>query len=481
MNHLSPIVTFYKGKVKSRIFFGTENIMYKIAFHNLGCKVNSYETDAMIQALKAAGYSIVEFCEVADAYIINTCSVTNMADRKSRQMLNKSKQKNPSAIIVAVGCYIQSLTEEEIHALGVDLAIGNNKKINLVTVLGDYLEKKEKQHTFDSTITEIIDINAQKDYEALKLTDMKRHTRAFIKVQDGCNQFCSYCIIPYVRGRVRSRSENDILEEIKTLAKNGTKEFVLTGIHLSSYGVSHYDGENDCLIDLIEKVCDLEGVWRVRLGSLEPRIISDDFLTRLKKLPAFCPHFHLSLQSGSDETLRRMNRKYTTKTFETSCQKIRNVFHKAAITTDIIVGFPGESDKEFCETKEFLEKVQLCEMHIFKYSRRKGTAADRMENQIADSLKQARSNQLMEIERDLKAKYKSAFIGRHVEVLVEEVETIGQREYYIGYTKEYVKVALCAMEHMNLENQIVDVVVEKPLNDEYMLGIVRKTHEMGLQ
>lgn len=404
----------------------------KVAFHTLGCKVNTYETDAMEQMLLSHGYEIVSFENQADIYIINTCSVTNMADRKSRQMLHKAKKKNPNAVVVAAGCYVQAAPKEVLADAGVDLVIGNNRKQDLVQILEDYF----KEHREEA----VIDINKEQEYEGLELDFVSDHTRAYIKVQDGCNQFCSYCIIPYTRGRVRSRAKQDVISEIKRIAKNGTKEVVLTGIHLSSYGKDFKDGTD--LLDLIKAVQEVNGIQRIRLGSLEPRIITLEFAQELRRLDKFCPHFHLSLQSGCEATLKRMNRHYTPEEYYEKCELLREVFEHPAITTDVIVGFPGETEEEFEETYRFLEKVNFYEMHVFKYSKRKGTRAAEMENQVPEPIKTKRSNILLELTRECSKRYRSFWIGREVNVLLEEKIVLDGEVYTVGHTKEYVKAAV---------------------------------------
>ena len=404
----------------------------KVAFHTLGCKVNTYETDAMEQMLLSHGYEIVSFENQADIYIINTCSVTNMADRKSRQMLHKAKKKNPNAVVVAAGCYVQAAPKEVLADAGVDLVIGNNRKQDLVQILEDYF----KEHREEA----VIDINKEQEYEGLELDFVSDHTRAYIKVQDGCNQFCSYCIIPYTRGRVRSRAKQDVISEIKRIAKNGTKEVVLTGIHLSSYGKDFKDGTD--LLDLIKAVHEVDGIQRIRLGSLEPRIITLEFAQELRRLDKFCPHFHLSLQSGCEATLKRMNRHYTPEEYYEKCELLREVFEHPAITTDVIVGFPGETEEEFEETYKFLEKVNFYEMHVFKYSKRKGTRAAEMENQVPEPIKTKRSNILLELTRECSKRYRSFWIGREVNVLLEEKIVLDGEVYTVGHTKEYVKAAV---------------------------------------
>lgn len=406
--------------------------MKKAALHNLGCKVNAYETEAMQQLLEEAGYEIVPFSEKADVYVINTCSVTNMADRKSRQMLHRARKMNPQAVIVAAGCYVQTKEEEAREDSAVDILIGNNQKAELVGKLEEFFEKKNEK------VDAVVDINKEKqDFEELDLKQTAEHTRAFIKVQDGCNQFCSYCIIPYARGRVRSRSPEHVLEEISRLAANGYQEVVLTGIHLSSYGT---DCE-DTLLHLIREVHKIDGIKRIRLGSLEPRIVTEEFAEALSEMEKICPHFHLSLQSGCDATLQRMNRKYTTREYEESCNLLRKYFTHPAITTDVIVGFPGETEEEFAVTKEFLERIHFYEMHIFKYSKRQGTRAAVMENQVPEEIKTKRSAELLALAEKMSEEFRAYYAGRQEEVLFEEKEEILGNKMYVGYTKEYVKVA----------------------------------------
>ena len=411
--------------------------MKKVAIHSLGCKVNSYEAESMEIMLRDAGYEIVPFKDdvQADIYIINTCSVTNIADRKSRQMLHRAKKMNPDAVVVAAGCYVQADPEGVERDECVDIILGNNMKISIVEALEEYFADKGNS-------TFLVDINDRlQEYEELKINQTGEHTRAYIKIQDGCNQFCSYCIIPYVRGRVRSRKPEDIISEVKTLALTGVKEVVLTGIHISSYGT---DLENIGLIQLIEMIHGVEGIHRIRLGSLEPRIITDEFAERISKLSKICPHFHLSLQSGCDKTLKAMNRKYDTEEYYEGCERLRKYFDNPAITTDVIVGFPGESEEDFRQTENFLEKVSFYEMHIFKYSRRKGTVADKMTDQISDEVKSQRSAELIELEKRQSFDYRKGYIGTEIEVLIEELTQIDGKSYYTGYTKNYIRVAVSA-------------------------------------
>ncbi len=432
--------------------------MKKAALHNLGCKVNAYETEAMQHLLEEAGYEIVPFTQKADVYVINTCSVTNMADRKSRQMLHKAKKNNPDSIVVAAGCYVQTSEKEVLNDLSVDIVIGNDRKHDLVRLLEEY--------SLDSVNDTVDDINDGKhDFEELFIDQTKEHTRAFIKVQDGCNQFCSYCIIPYARGRVRSRRFENVIAEVERLAANGFKEVVLTGIHLSSYGVDFEEATG--LLELIQAVNAVKGIERIRLGSLEPKIVTEHFASELSKLDKICPHFHLSLQSGCDETLKRMNRKYTTKEYERGCELLRKYFVHPAITTDVIVGFPGETEEEFEQTKAYLEHIHFYELHIFKYSKRKGTRAAVMPDQIDEQIKAARSEKLIALGHDMSKEFRKFYIGKNEEALFEEKAVIGDKEYFVGYTKEYVKVAKETDE--NLENQIVSGRISGMLTDEILL------------
>ena len=434
--------------------------MRTAALHNLGCKVNSYETEAMQQLLEEAGYEIVSFHEKADVYIINTCSVTNIADRKSRQMLHRAKKQNPEAVVVAAGCYVQSAAEELKADLAVDVIIGNNKKQDLVPILEEYFkDRTDSSH--------VIEINETHEYERLSIHKIADHTRAFLKVQDGCYKFCSYCIIPYTRGRVRSRRPEEVVAEVRELAAAGYQEVVLTGIHLSSYGVDFKEEENENLLSLIRQVHEVEGIRRIRLGSLEPRIITDDFAKALASMPKFCPHFHLSLQSGCDETLKRMNRHYTTEEYAAGCDILRRYFDNPAITTDVIVGFPGETEEEFEATKAFLERIGFYEMHIFKYSRRAGTRADRMPEQVPEQIKNVRSEALLLLEKQMSKAYRESFLGKKKTVLLEEKTEIGGRAYMIGHTMEYVKAVVPYAD--DLKNKMTEGVLKEALNDEVLL------------
>ena len=430
--------------------------MKKAALHNLGCKVNAYETEAMQELLEQNGYEIVPFQEGADIYIINTCTVTNMADRKSRQMIHRAKKMNPDAIVVAAGCYVQAQENSDKIDECIDIVIGNNKKQNLIEILEEY-EQKRKEADGVFVQQEVIDINHTKEYEELHLTKTAEHTRAYIKVQDGCNQFCTYCIIPYMRGRVRSRRKEEVVEEVSALAANGYKEVVLTGIHLSSYGVDFE--EKETLLSLIQAVHAIEGIERIRLGSLEPRIITEEFASALSALPKICPHFHLSLQSGCEETLKRMNRRYSAEEYFEKCMLLRKYFENPALTTDIIVGFPGETEEEIEESRAFVEKVNFYETHIFKYSKRQGTKAAVMPNQVPEPEKTKRSNMLLALDERNRKAYEEQFSGKETEILVEEQMEKDGKTYWIGHTKEYIRLAILSDE--NLSGRLLKVTVGK--------------------
>ena len=454
-----------------------------VAFLTLGCKVNSYETEGMRELFKKAGAEETEFDQKADVYIVNTCSVTNMADRKSRQMLHRAKKKNPEALIVAAGCYAQAAGEYLSQEEGIDLVIGNNNKAKIVEFVAEALAKTEEKRLA------LLDIGRERVYEELPIETVTERTRAYIKIEDGCNQFCSYCIIPYVRGRVRSRAEGDILDEIKRLSEAGYREVVLTGIHLSSYGldknkdgktenaVSEFDvtlsGEEDKtekvlpLLSLIKKVQEIDGIERIRLGSLEPRIMTEAFVKELSGLAKVCPHFHLSLQSGCNETLKRMNRHYTTEEFKEKVEILRKVFENPAITTDVIVGFPGETQEEFQETYRFLEEINFYEMHVFKYSKRQGTVAAARKDHVDDRVKTERSNVLIAMGQKQSVAYRRSLVGSKTEALMEEEKEIQGKRYQIGYTKTYVKTAVETTE--NLSNQFIEGDAIALLNDEYLL------------
>lgn len=434
--------------------------MKTVAYHNLGCKVNSYEMDAMLQALRQKGYQIVPFDEKADIYIVNTCTVTNIADRKSRQMLHRAKKTNPEGIVVAVGCYVQSDAQAVKTDSAVDLLIGNNRKKDLVEILESYLDGESQEG--------VIDINHTSEYEEMRLTSTAEHTRAYIKIQDGCNQFCTYCMIPYVRGRVRSRAKQDVLAEVKGLVAAGYKEFVLTGIHISSYGMDFVEKQEESLLTLVQAIDAVKGVERIRLGSLEPRIVTETFAKSLAELGHVCPHFHLSLQSGCETVLKRMNRHYTPEDYQNGVKFLREAFVHPAITTDVIVGFPGETEEEFETTRQFVETVGFYEMHIFKYSMRKGTKAAVMPGQVAETEKTRRSGVLQSIEQRDSREFRSYYIGRDVEVLFEERKMVAGREYWLGHTGEYVKVATPARGE-GLENQLVTGKISGFLEDEIII------------
>ena len=454
--------------------------MKSVALHNLGCKVNSYETEVMQQKLVEKGYRIVPFDTRADIYIVNTCTVTNIADRKSRQMLHRAKQLNPEAVVVAVGCYVQTGQESLMKDNSVDLCIGNNRKRDIAEILEEYFrrqggeagEKPSCSRTEEKTLgnTTILDIAHTLEYEEAQLAGTAEHTRVYIKIQDGCNQFCSYCAIPYARGRVRSRRLSDILTDVQALTKAGYREIVLTGIHISSYGIDFedraYDGSSR-LTELVEALHEVPGIQRIRLSSLEPRVVTKETARRLAALPKVCPHFHLSLQSGCDTTLRRMNRHYTTGEYYTSVEYLRSAFERPAITTDVIVGFPGETEAEFRQTKEFLEKVGFYEMHIFKYSRRGGTSAADMPGQVSEQIKRQRSNELLAMEKEQSKSFRRAYIDREAEVLLEETVEVGGELWRVGHTKDYVKVAVRADEAPSA-NTVVRVKVRGFLTDEVM-------------
>ena len=414
----------------------------KAALHNLGCKVNAYETEAMRQLLEKAGYEIVPFEPGADVYVINTCTVTNIADRKSRQMLHKARKMNPKAIVVAAGCYVQTSPEEAEQDRAIDIVLGNNRKKDLIEAIRYFEEARGDSGNEDcrTVYDGRIDINHTKEYESLSVERTEEHTRAYLKVQDGCNQFCSYCIIPYARGRVRSRGLDDVRREAETLAKNGCREVVLTGIHLSSYGTDL----GITLLELIRQIHEIPEIRRIRLGSLEPGIITEEFAGALAGLEKFCPHFHLSLQSGCTSTLKRMNRRYTAEEFAQKCSLLRRVFSDPAITTDVIVGFPGETEEEFEETVSYLTKLALYETHIFKYSRRQGTRAAAMAYQIPEQTKSVRSEHLIRLGDRNRTLFEQKYQNREAEVLFEEKVVIDGKEYYTGYTKEYIKAAVAA-------------------------------------
>lgn len=435
--------------------------MRKAALHNLGCKVNSYETEAMTQLLKKAGYEIVSFQDQADVYIINTCSVTNMADRKSRQMLHKAKKQNPNAVVVATGCYVQTATEKVAQDLSIDLVVGNNRKKDIVEILNEYYAEKEAGEQVKEEY--VIDINHTDEYEDLEISTVTEHTRAHLKIQDGCNNFCSYCIIPYARGRIRSRTMESIKAELERLSASGFKEIVLTGINLS-----YYDDNGKKLIDVIEMADNVNGIERIRLGSLDPEVVTEDFVERLGKVKKICPHFHLSLQSGCDKTLKAMNRHYTSDEYYEKCQLIRKYIDNPAFTTDVIVGFPGETEEDYISSREFVKKVKFAELHVFKYSKRDGTVAAKMPNQIDEKIKTLRSEDLIKTGEELTKEFRQAKIGQDTTVLFEEKILLDNKEYWVGHTVDYIKIAVPEKE--NLEGQIRKVNVKDFLTNEIMLA-----------
>lgn len=425
--------------------------MKSVALHNLGCKVNAYELDVMQQMLQEKGYQIVPFDKKADIYIVNTCTVTNIADRKSRQMLHRAKKQNPDAVVVAVGCYVQNGTEAVENDESIDLAIGNNRKKDLVRIIEEYLDSRQASDA-------VIDIAETDEYEEMQLKETAEHTRAYIKIQDGCNQFCTYCAIPLARGRVRSRSAEHIIEEVEGLARAGYHEIVLTGIHISSYGldflgIKSADYRDACqkgyLLDLIEALAQIPGIERIRLGSLEPRIITEEFVTRLSACKKICPHFHLSLQSGCDATLKRMNRHYNCAQFAEGVRLLRRAFAHVAVTTDVIVGFPGETEEEFEESKAFLDRIGFYEMHVFKYSKRAGTPAAAMKNQVPDTVKAKRSDELLAMDEKHSHVYRQQYIGTEITILLEEEKVIDGVHYMIGHTGDYVLAAVETKEPAN--------------------------------
>ena len=439
----------------------------KVALHNLGCKVNAYEIEAMQQLLEEAGYEIVPFEPGADIYVINTCTVTNIADRKSRQMLHKAKKMNPEAIVVATGCYVQTGGDKLEKDEAIDLVLGNNQKINIVEALAEYAENKPGHGSH------VIKINQTKEYEDLSIDHTAEHVRAYIKVQDGCNQFCTYCIIPYARGRVRSRNIESVLKEVHSLAEKGYKEVVLTGIHLSSYGVDFPEEKKETLLSLIRAVHEIEGIQRIRLGSLEPGIVTEEFAKELSSMPKVCPHFHLSLQSGCDETLERMNRRYRSGEYRERCELLREVYGNPALTTDVIVGFPQESEEEFQKSYDFVDGIHFYETHIFKYSRRQGTKAAAMDGQLTEAEKARRSEKMIEMHHRHASDYEKSMIGKELEVLIEEEYTNDGRTWYLGHSREYIKTAVPKSENYGV-NDIIRVKAERFLEEHIMTGEVVK-------
>ena len=479
--------------------------MKSVALHNLGCKVNSYEIEVMQQMLQEKGYTIVPFDETADIYIVNTCTVTNIADRKSRQMLHRAKQKNPAALVVAVGCYVQTGREDVEQDPCIDLAIGNNRKKDLASILEEYLRDLEQEdavaenaenagHGVDKTLhdTTVIDINHTAEYEEMTLKQTAEHTRAYIKIQDGCNQFCAYCVIPYARGRVRSRGAEDIIREITGMAQNGYREIVLTGIHISSYGIDFdeeawkrgesvsvlkedeerrdYSGSSK-LIDLLERIHTIEGIERIRIGSLEPRIITEETAVRMAALPKLCPHFHLSLQSGCDSVLKRMNRRYDTAEYEAGCDLLRKYFTHPAITTDVIVGFPMETEEDFQDSYDFVESIHFYDTHIFKYSRRHGTKAAAMSGQLTEAQKAVRSDKMLALNEQHAKEYEKSMLGGELKVLLEEEVEINGEQWYIGHSMEYIKTAVKKQDNYSV-NDIITVKAEEFLEEHTLTGEV---------
>ena len=435
----------------------------KVALHNLGCKVNAYEIEAMQQLLEEAGYEIVPFEPGADIYVINTCTVTNIADRNSRQMLHKAKKMNPEAIVVATGCYVQTGGEKLEKDEAIDLVLGHHQKINIVEALAEYAENKPGHGSH------VIKINQTKEYEELSIDHTAEHVRAYIKVQDGCNQFCTYCIIPYARGRVRSRNIESVLKEVRALAEKGYKEVVLTGIHLSSYGVDFPEEKKETLLSLIRAVHEIEGIRRIRLGSLEPGIVTREFAEGIAALPKVCPHFHLSLQSGCDETLERMNRRYRSGEYRERCELLREVYGNPALTTDVIVGFPQESEEEFRKSYDFVDSIRFYETHIFKYSRRQGTKAAAMDGQLTEAEKSFRSEKMIELHHRHAGDYEKSMLGKNLEVLIEEEYTKDGRTWYLGHSREYIKTAVPKSEAYGV-NDIVIVKAEGFLEEHIMTG-----------
>ena len=432
----------------------------KVALHNLGCKVNAYEVEAMQQLLEKAGYEIVPFEEGADIYLINTCTVTNIADRKSRQMLHKAKKMNPDAIVVATGCYVQTDTQKLEEDSAVDLILGNNQKKRIVEALEEY----EKEHIKKA---KVIEINKTKEYEDLSIGYTAEHVRAYIKVQDGCNQFCTYCIIPYARGRVRSRKIAEVLEEVQVLASKGYREVVLTGIHLSSYGVDFKEEERESLLSLIQAVHEVDGIRRIRLGSLEPRIITEEFMEGISALPKVCPHFHLSLQSGCDKTLKDMNRRYSAAEYAEKCELIREFYPAPALTTDVIVGFPMETEEDFEKSYEFVKNIHFYETHIFKYSRRQGTKAAAMDGQLTEAVKAGRSEKMIALHEIRAKEYETSMIGKTLELLLEEEVELNGKTYFMAHSKEYVRAVIEKTD----AHKVNDLVMAKAVDfaDEHVL------------
>lgn len=446
----------------------------RVGFLTLGCKVNSYETEKMKIKFEEQGHTVVAFEEKADVYIVNTCTVTNIADRKSRKMLHRAKRRNPNSLVVAAGCYVDSSDKKGEKDSSVDLFVTNAMKEDLVAFV---VEAMKERNIVPMQVTEE---EFEKEHHMTKEAMAQKHTRAYLKVQNGCNQYCTYCIIPYVRGPLNSKPVEDVVYEVEQLAKDGIQEVVLTGIHLSSYGVdlteckNFLELEGRMLLKLIQNVAKVDGIERIRLGSLEPRIITKNFLEELSQIPEVCPHFHLSLQSGCDQTLRRMNRHYSADEYEAGVKMIRAYFKHPAITTDIIVGFPQETEEEFEATCAFARRIAFAQIHVFKYSRRQGTMADAMTGQVDETIKNQRSEKLIGIEKELEKEYQKYFIGKKEEVLLEEVQLIEGREYVVGYNERYVRIAVSCTEMPDAKercNTIATVKIERHLTDEILLGV----------
>jgi threonylcarbamoyladenosine tRNA methylthiotransferase MtaB len=428
----------------------------KAAFYTLGCKVNQYETEAMTESFENAGYEIVDYSEFADVYIINTCTVTNMGDRKSRQIIRRAREKNPEALVAVVGCYSQIAPGEVLEIPEVSLVVGTDERSRMVELVEYAMQKEEK-------LNMVNDIMKVREFEEMPIKSYKSRTRAFLKIQEGCDQYCTYCIIPYARGHIRSRKPDSIIAEVKELAENGFREIVLTGIHVASYGK---DLGNTSLIDIIEKIHEIDGIRRIRMSSVDPNVMTDGFIERLSRLPKICGHFHLSLQSGCDETLKRMNRKYTTGEYRRVVEKLREVFADVAITTDLIVGFPGETEEEFQKTVDFVEEIAFSGMHIFKYSQRSGTPAAKYENQVKPQVKDARSKVITAIAEKNEEKFKKAFIGRSKPVLYEQPFD-GQKSLFEGLTDNYIRVVSESQE--DIKGKIIETVLME-LKEDYMTG-----------
>lgn len=446
----------------------------RVGFLTLGCKVNSYETEKMKIKFEEQGHTVVAFEEKADVYIVNTCTVTNIADRKSRKMLHRAKRRNPNSLVVAAGCYVDSSDKKGEKDSSVDLFVTNAMKEDLVAFV---VEAMKERNIVPMQVTEE---EFEKEHHMTKEAMAQKHTRAYLKVQNGCNQYCTYCIIPYVRGPLSSKPVEDVVYEVEQLAKDGIQEVVLTGIHLSSYGVdlteckNFLELEGRMLLKLIQNVAKVDGIERIRLGSLEPRIITKNFLEELSQIPEVCPHFHLSLQSGCDQTLRRMNRHYSADEYEAGVKMIRAYFKHPAITTDIIVGFPQETEEEFEATCAFARRIAFAQIHVFKYSRRQGTMADAMTGQVDETIKNQRSEKLIGIEKELEKEYQKYFTGKKEEVLLEEVQLIEGREYVVGYNERYVRIAVSCTEMPDAKercNTIATVKIERHLTDEILLGV----------